>query len=272
MKYKEFQGPLDELFGQDSFVSLEEMERRMMQREKDKPIKEPARRELDLNSGQPKQFTRTIEIKGRKFEVSASAPITDELVQLMVEHYREAGTFDKPQVFQFDDNYEDGDLPFNYSPLGSPKMTQHMMFRGNEVQLEQVGDKLEVKISYNLAFISAIKGLPKSTRYFDPKRKLWIVSVSQLTSLEALLKAAGADFKRFKPKSFDLYEVLGVLATATQDEIKKSFYRLSRTCHPDVCQDFNAREKFEFLKGAYDVLRNPQQRKKYDFARNLKTT
>jgi len=301
---KGFFDDLDDLFPPDSFVSMEELERGLaeeeieklrlrkeaavkkadLQRERKKKesdaynVKQPAKPEpkkLDLNANQPKTFFRTLEIGGRKFEVMATEPISDELVQLMVDHYRESGTFDRPQTFQFDSEFENGDLPFHYSAVfdskfGSPKMTQHQMFKTNEVQLEQVGDKLEVKIAYNLSFINAIKSLPKSQRYFDPKKKLWIINVSQLMGLEALLKAAGADFRRFKPKSFDLYEILGVDSTATQDEVKKAYYVMARKCHPDVCRDFNAREKYEFIKQAYDVLRNPQQRKKYDFARNLK--
>ena len=61
-----------------------------------------------------------------------------------------------------------------------------------------------------------------------------------------------------------LYHVLCVFETATPDEIKSAHRRLARQWHPDVCNEPEASDKFRQLTDAYDVLRDPQKRKRYD--------
>jgi curved DNA-binding protein len=63
----------------------------------------------------------------------------------------------------------------------------------------------------------------------------------------------------------DYYEVLGVPRGASEDDIRKSFRKLARQYHPDVAKDKKtAEEKFKEINEAYEVLSDPEKRKKYD--------
>lgn len=59
----------------------------------------------------------------------------------------------------------------------------------------------------------------------------------------------------------DYYEILGVSKNASQEEIKKAYYRLAHKYHPDKGGD---EEKFKEINEAYQVLSNPQKRQQYD--------
>lgn len=62
----------------------------------------------------------------------------------------------------------------------------------------------------------------------------------------------------------DYYEVLGVPRTATQEEIQRSYRKLARKYHPDVNKAKDAEERFKEIGEAYEVLKDPDKRSKYD--------
>jgi curved DNA-binding protein len=62
----------------------------------------------------------------------------------------------------------------------------------------------------------------------------------------------------------DFYEILGVSKTATPDEIQRSYRKLARTYHPDINKSPDAEERFKEISEAYDVLSDPDQRRRYD--------
>jgi len=62
----------------------------------------------------------------------------------------------------------------------------------------------------------------------------------------------------------DFYEILDVPRTATQDEIQRAYRTLARQHHPDVNKDPGAEDRFKEISEAYDVLSDPQTRRRYD--------
>lgn len=68
----------------------------------------------------------------------------------------------------------------------------------------------------------------------------------------------------------DYYKVLNVSKSASADEIQKSYRRLARKYHPDLHVDKDEREKeaakqqFQKIQQAYDVLSDPKKRQMYD--------
>lgn len=63
----------------------------------------------------------------------------------------------------------------------------------------------------------------------------------------------------------DYYKLLGVSKTATQEEIKQSYRKLALKYHPDKNQgNKESEERFKEIGEAYEVLKDPEKRKKYD--------
>ncbi|MGH3662548.1 MAG: DnaJ domain-containing protein, partial [Micromonosporaceae bacterium] len=62
----------------------------------------------------------------------------------------------------------------------------------------------------------------------------------------------------------DFYEVLGVGRAADEQEIQRAYRKLARQYHPDVNKDPGAEEMFKQISEAYDVLSDPDTRRRYD--------
>jgi curved DNA-binding protein len=62
----------------------------------------------------------------------------------------------------------------------------------------------------------------------------------------------------------DFYRILGVPRTASQDEIQRAYRKLARENHPDVNADPGAEDRFKNISEAYNVLSDPQTRRRYD--------
>ena len=70
--------------------------------------------------------------------------------------------------------------------------------------------------------------------------------------------------------SDDYYQVLGISKSASADEIQKAYRKLARKHHPDLHADGtdrekeNAKQQFQKVQQAYDVLSDKKKRRMYD--------
>src|SRR5690349_23723225 len=65
--------------------------------------------------------------------------------------------------------------------------------------------------------------------------------------------------------SKDYYKTLGVSKSASAEEIQKAYRALAKKYHPDLNpDDKTAKQKFQEVQTAYDVLNDPKQREMYD--------
>ncbi|PZO81711.1 MAG: molecular chaperone DnaJ [Mesorhizobium amorphae] len=63
----------------------------------------------------------------------------------------------------------------------------------------------------------------------------------------------------------DPYQTLGIAPTASADELRSAYRKLAKTLHPDLNPgDKGAEDRFKEVTAAYDLLRDPEKRKRFD--------
>lgn len=62
----------------------------------------------------------------------------------------------------------------------------------------------------------------------------------------------------------DYYATLGVARTASAEEIQRAYRSLARKTHPDVDKTTGATKRFQEIGEAYEVLKDPEKRARYD--------
>lgn len=91
---------------------------------------------------------------------------------------------------------------------------------------------------------------------------------------EATLKTWFCDgFDSSRPASAPdtFYGVLGLMRSASPDEIKTGYRRMARQWHPDICKEPNANEMFLKIREAFDVLSEPKKKARYDVGLSFQT-
>lgn len=61
----------------------------------------------------------------------------------------------------------------------------------------------------------------------------------------------------------DLYNILEIKPTSTENEIKKAYHKLIKIYHPDKNKNIDANEKFQKIHSAYEILKNDKTRYEY---------
>ena len=119
-------------------------------------------------------------------------------------------------------------------------------------------------------YIGSVKERPGG----DPSAFAWVNGQWAAIFTEAVLRAwfEGVTLGGPAPADQTLYGVLGIKRGATADDVKRQFRRLAIQWHPDHCKEPNAAERFIEIKGAYDVLNDPNKRARYDAGLALEAT
>ena len=97
--------------------------------------------------------------------------------------------------------------------------------------------------------------------FLDPKATINLISHS--------VRQFAMGFGLSYDKKQDFYQILGVPPRSTEQDIKKAYYKLAQKYHPDKAGADNKafEEKFKQVSGAYEILKNKEQRDMYDMLR-----
>jgi curved DNA-binding protein CbpA len=63
----------------------------------------------------------------------------------------------------------------------------------------------------------------------------------------------------------DYYQILGISRESTTEQIRRAYRIRAKLLHPDINKKENAKQLFQLLNEAYQVLINPEKRRWYDF-------
>ena len=62
----------------------------------------------------------------------------------------------------------------------------------------------------------------------------------------------------------DYYDILSISRDASKEDIQRAYRNLARKFHPDLNKEAGSDEKFKEINEAYEVLKDPGKRDKYD--------
>ena len=74
-----------------------------------------------------------------------------------------------------------------------------------------------------------------------------------------------------QPKG-NYFSILGLKPGATDDEIRTGYRRMAKLWHPDLNKEYNAAAVFRRIQTAYDVLKTPKMRARYEAGLKLEAT
>lgn len=80
-------------------------------------------------------------------------------------------------------------------------------------------------------------------------------------------KSAGRAAPKIDVDMPDLYQILGILPNASEDDIQAAYRALAKKLHPDLNPDPEAGERFIMVNKAHEILSNPDMRAAYDLRR-----
>jgi curved DNA-binding protein len=90
------------------------------------------------------------------------------------------------------------------------------------------------------------------------------VPVWQNPACQAARTALARGRNTLSPTFKDYYAVLGVARDANAEAVRRAYRSLARKHHPDVDKSAGATKRFQELQEAYEVLSDPEKRKRYD--------
>lgn len=70
----------------------------------------------------------------------------------------------------------------------------------------------------------------------------------------------------------DYYQILGIPRDSSNEQIRRAYRIRAKLLHPDINKKENAKQLFQLLNEAYQVLVNPEKRRWYDFKLKYPTT